>query len=60
LEGGLDAAGVLIDLSILDPKVLCCCIAGVLPSSAGAGVDFVFGGIMDRGKLNRLSSKGDW
>ena len=37
--------------SALDAEALCRCIAGVLPSSAGAGVDFVFGGIVDCGKI---------
>ena len=51
MEGGLDAAGVLTDSSILDPKALCCYITGVLLSSAGIGVDLVFRGIMDCNKI---------
>jgi len=42
--------------SVLDPKAFCGCIASVL--LLGIGVGFLFGGII--GKLNRLSSQGDW
>jgi hypothetical protein len=51
LEGGSDAAGVLMDSSTLDTEALCRYIAGVLPSSAGTGIDLVFGGIVDYSKI---------
>ena len=39
------------DSSTLDFEALCHYIAGVLPSSAGAGVDFVFKGIVNYSKI---------
>jgi len=57
LEGGLNSTSMLLAVSsALDPKVFCSYITSVLLS--GVGVGFLFGGIV--GKLNRLSSQGDW
>jgi len=53
LEGSLDSASIfLVVLSALDPKAFGGYIVSVL--LLGAGVGFLFGGIME--KLNRLSS----
>ena len=46
MEGSSDAAGVLL---ALDPEAVCGHVAGVLPLSAG--VDLVFGGIVDCNKI---------
>ena len=40
-----------IDLSILNPKVLCYYIAGILPLSIGIGINFIFRGIVDYSKI---------
>ena len=37
--------------SALDVNALCRYIVGVLPLSAGIGVNLIFGGIMDCGKI---------
>ena len=51
MEGSLDAINILMDLSTLDLKVLCHYITGVLLLSAGTGVNFVFGAIVDYSKI---------
>ena len=40
-----------IDSSILNPKVLCHYITGMLLLSIGIGVDFIFRAIMDYSKI---------